>query len=404
MPSTGVLPGKDSLANLRVLDLSDGIAGAYCTRLFAGYGADVLVLEPPGGHALRRHGPFAGGPPHRETGAAWLYLAANKRSVTLDIQTATARRLCRRMVEEATIIVESFPPGRLAALGLGLEELRAIKRRIVLLSITPFGQSGRHAQWKATNLTSFASGGQMSLTGEPDREPLVNGGYQAECQAGLQAFAAGATAAVNADALEVPQQVDISAQECMASALELYLSWWAYLKRDISQRKGNVLSAMVGIYPAADGYLGFHIMPRNWPWFARAIGRPDLIEDSRFKDNYSRLQNNDELEAIIYEWSGRQSAQEVYRQAGAARVPVAFVHTIGDLLASEQLQERGYFQAIAHPVAGQQTYAGAPFRLSAVDWQPGRAPLLGEHNEEFYCGEMGLSGADLSRLRAAGVV
>jgi crotonobetainyl-CoA:carnitine CoA-transferase CaiB-like acyl-CoA transferase len=393
-----------TLADLRVLDLSDGVAGAYCTKLFADYGADVTVVEPLSGHLLRRHGPFAGDRPHRETGALWLYLATGKRSATLDVTTLTGQRLFRRMVEEANVIVESFVPGRMRELGLDFDALRAIKRRIVLVSITPFGQTGPRAGWTATNLTSFASGGQMSLTGDPDREPLVNGGYQAEYQAGLQAFAAAGVAAYNADSLEVPQHIDISAQECMASALELYLPWWSYLKRDISKRRGNVLSAMVGVFPAKDGHIGLHIMPRNWPWFAKAIGRPDLIDDERFKDNISRLQHNDELEAIVYEWAGRQDASEVYRTAGAARAPIAFVHTLADLLESPQLRAREYFQRTEHPVAGELTYPGPPFRLSAVESRRGRAPLLGEHNADLYCDEMGLSRQDLSHLRAAGVI
>jgi len=395
---------ETTLADLRVLDLSDGVAGAYCTKLFAGYGAGVIALEPPSGHPLRRHGPFIGGKPHPETGAPWLYLATNKRSVTLDITTRTGQRLFHRMVEEANVVVESFPPGYLESLGLGYQTLTGIKRRIVLVSITPFGQSGPRVRWAATNLTSFASGGQMSLTGDPEREPLVAGGYQAEYQSGLQAFAAAAVAAYNADSLEVPQHVDISAQECMASALELYLPWWAYLKRDISKRRGNVLSAMVGVFPAETGHIGLHIMPRNWPAFAKAIGRADLIEHERFKDNHSRLQHNDELEAIVYEWAGRQDARQAYETAGAAGVPIAFVHTIGDLLDSQHLRARDYFQQIDHPIAGEQTYPGPPFRMSAVDWRPERAPLLGEHDEELYCDEMGLSQQELARLRAAGVV
>ncbi len=394
-----------SLAALHVLDLSDGVAGAYCTKLFADYGADVVAIEPPGrGSALRRHGPFPGDRPHREAGALWLYLGTNKRSVTLDIASPTGRALFRRLVEEANVVVESFPPGRLEALGLGFSALRAIKRRIVLVSITPFGQTGPRAGWRAANINSFASGGQMSLTGEPHREPLVNAGRQAEYQAGFQAFAAAAVAAHHADSLEVPNHIDISAQECMASALELYLPWWAYLQRDISKRRGNVLSAMVGVFPAADGHIGLHIMPRNWPWFARAMGRADLIDDPRFRDNYSRLQHNDELEAIVYRWAGSQHARELYRTAGAGRAPIAFVHTLADLLDSEQLRAREYFQEVDHPVAGRLTYPGAPFRMSDVDWRAGRAPLLGEHNEEVFCGLLGLSSEELVRLRTAGVV
>ncbi len=399
------MPARDSsLADLRVLDLSGGVAGGYCTKLFADYGADVVALEPPTGSPLRRHGPFVDDRPHRETGALWLYLGTSKRSATIDIASKTGQRLFRQMVEEANVIVEDFAPGRMESLGLGYEALRRIKRRIILVSITPFGQTGPRAHWKAANFTSFASGGQMSLTGDPDREPLVNAGHQAEYQAGLQAFAAAATAAHNADAFEVPQHIDISAQECMASALELYLPWWAYLKRDISQRKGNVLSAMVGVFPAKEGYIGLHIMPRNWPWFARAAGRPELIDDPRFKDNFSRLQHNDELEAIVYEWAASQDAKDVYRTAGAARAPVAFVHSLADLLESEQLTARGSFQQIEHPAAGTLTYPGPQFRMSEVEWTPGRSPLLGEHNEELYCGEMRLMREELVRLRAVGVV
>jgi len=398
------MPGETTLADLRVLDLSTRTAGAYCSKLFADYGADVISVEPSDGSPLRRQGPFAGGRPHRETGALWLYLGANKRSVTLDIQTTSGQRVFRQMVEEANVVVESFEPGGMASLGLGYEALKRIKRRIILLSITPFGQTGPRAGWKATNLTSFASGGQMSLTGDPEREPLVNGGRQAEYQAGLHAFAAAAVSAVNADAYEVPQHIDISMQECMASALELYLPWWAYLKRDISQRRGNVLSAMVGVFPAKEGHIGLHIMPRNWPWFARAIGRPELLDDERFKDNRSRLAHNDELEAIVYGWASGVDAKEVYQTAGAARAPIAFVHSVGDLLESEQLRDRGFFQQVEHPVAEKQVYPGPQFRMSEVEWEAGRAPLLGEHNEELYCGEMGLSRGELVRLRAAGVV
>lgn len=393
-----------TLQGLRVLDLSDGAAGAFCTKLFADYGADVIAVEPPGGSSSRRLGPFAGGRAHRETGASWMYLGTNKRAITLDVTTASGRRLFRKMVERANVIVESFAPGTMGALGLGFADLRGIKRRIILTSITPFGQTGPRSAWNATNLTSFASGGQMSLTGNPDREPLVNGGRQAEYQAGLNAFAAAAVAAHNADCYEVPQHIDISAQECMAASLELYLPFWSYLKMDISKRRGNVLSGMVGSFPAKNGHIGIHIMPRNWRWFAEAIGRPELADDERFRTYTARLRHNDELEAIVYEWAASQDAREAYKTAAAARAPVSFPHTIQDLLDSEQLQSRGFFHRIEHPEAGELTYPGAPFRMAVVEWQAGRAPLLGEHNAEFYGEELGLAAGDLARLRAAGVI
>jgi crotonobetainyl-CoA:carnitine CoA-transferase CaiB-like acyl-CoA transferase len=165
---------ETTLADLRVLDLSDGIAGAYCARLFAGYGADVIVVDPPAGNPLRRHG-------------AWSRLAAGKRSITLDIRPATGRLLFRDMVEGANLIVECFAPGTMDAFGLGFAELQEIKRRIILTSI------------------------------QGDDDPL------AEYVAGLNAFAASAIAAHNADSHEIPQHIEIAAQECVASAVALGL-------------------------------------------------------------------------------------------------------------------------------------------------------------------------------------
>ncbi len=391
------------LEELRVLDLSDGFAGAFASKLFADYGADVIAVEPPAGNPVRRHGPFPGDWP-RGDGVLWKYLGTNKRSITLAVGTATGQRIFRAMVEQANVIIESFAPGTMDSLGLGFAHLQGIKRRLIVTSITPYGQSGPRAGWKATNLTSFASGGQMSLTGEPDREPLVNGGYQAECQAGLNAFAASGIAAQNADSYEIPQHIDISMHECMAASLELYLPWVAYLDKDISKRKGNMLSAVVGVYPAKEGYVGVHVMPRNWPYFAKAIGRPELADDPRFRDVPSRLAHNDELEAIIHEWAGSDTSENLYRKVASQRAPVSFAHTMGDLLASPQLTAREFFHTVEDPEAGELTLPGPPFRMSDTEWSAGLAPQLGEHNAEFYCEEMGMTPGHLARLRAAGVV
>jgi len=394
-----------SLSALRVLDLSDGVAGAFCTKLLAGFGAEVIKIERPGaGDPLRRHGPFPDDLPHREKGALFLYLNTAKKSITLDIAQRTGALIFRRLVEGVEVVVESFSPGYLAELGLGYESLARIKPRLVMTSITPFGQDGPYAGYKAANLTAFAMGGQMAVTGEPDREPLKNGGYQAEYQAGLHAFAATAVAALSADSTEVGQHIDIAAMECLATMLEPYVSSWAYLKRDIGQRRGNVVSGTVGLYPCRDGHLGIHCMPRNWPALARALGREDLLADERFRDHYHRLQHNDELESIVYAWATTQERKAAYQRAGGLRAPVSFVHTVQDLLEAPQLRARGFFQQIGHPAAGRQTYPGPPFRPEAMPWQAARAPLLGEHNEEIYCEELGLSRQELALLRASGVV
>jgi crotonobetainyl-CoA:carnitine CoA-transferase CaiB-like acyl-CoA transferase len=315
-----------SLSVLRVLDLSEGVAGAYCTKILADFGADVIKIERPGrGDPLRRHGPFPADVPHPEKGALFLYLNTGKKSITLDIAQRTGALLFRRLVEDTEVVVESFPPDRLAELGLAYESLARIKARLVMTSVTPFGQDGPYAGFRATNLTAFAAGGQMAVTGEPNREPLKNGGYQAEYEAGLHAFAATAVAAFSADATEVGQHIDVAAVECMAMALEPYVSSWAHERRDISTRPNNVEPA-----PAA--------------------------------------------------------------------------LAVQDLLEAPQLKARGFFQEIDHPAAGRLIYPGPPFRPEAMPWQAARAPLMGEHNEEIYCGELELSREELIVLRASGII
>jgi len=275
-----------SLSVLRVLDLSEGVAGAFCTKLLAGFGAEVIKIERPGaGDPLRRHGPFPDDLPHPEKSALFLYLNTGKKSITLDITQRSGALIFRRMVEEAEVVVENFAPGYLAGLGLDYDSLARIKPRLVMTSVTPFGQNGPY---------------------EPDREPLKAGGYQAEYQAGLHAFAATATVAFSADATEVGQHIDIAVVECLASMLE---------------PTGNI---------------------------------------------------------------------EVEGATGTPEAP--------------DLGARGFFQEIEHPAAGRLTYPGPPFRMEAMPWQAARAPLLGEHNEQVYCGELGLSREELADLRAGGVV
>jgi crotonobetainyl-CoA:carnitine CoA-transferase CaiB-like acyl-CoA transferase len=315
-----------SLSVLRVLDLSEGVAGAYCAKLLAGFGADVIKIEPADrGDPLRRHGPFPGDVSHPEKSALFLYLNTGKKSITLDLAQRTGALLFRRLVEEAEVVVESFPPGRLAELGLDYESLARIKPRLVMTSITPFGQNGPYAGFRATNFTVLAAGGQMAVTGDSDREPLKDGGHQAEYQAGLHAFAATAVAAFSADATEVGQHIDIAAVECMATALEPHVSSWALEKRDTGQRRGDV-------------------------------------------------------------------------------EPPTTALTVRDLLEAPQLKERGFFQEIDHPAAGRLIYPGPPFRSEAMPWQAARAPLLGEHNEEVYCGELELGREELVVLRASGII
>lgn len=280
------------LSGFTVLELGEGVSAPYCGMLLAGYGADVIKVEPLQGDRARHHGPFpdgpAGvGPSDPEKSALSLYLNANKKSVTLDFSTGSGARLLRRLVEQVDVLVESQPPGCLEDMALSYRELARLNPRLLMVSIKPFGE-GPYGRWKATNLTLLAAGGRIRLTGDSDREPFLGGGHQAEYEAGLNAFAATLPALLGLAVMEVGQHVEVSAIECQAAVLET--------------------------------------CPPD-----RASRRPDV--------------------------------------------------------------------------------PGPPFRLAdgpssdgGWGWRAGRAPLLGEHNEEVFGGLLGLERPDLVRLRAAGVV
>src|SRR5581483_12233746 len=185
----GVMAGEGPLHGIRVLELGGFVSAPFTGKLLADYGADVIKVEPPDGDPARRHGPFPGDHPDAETSALYLYLNTNKRSVVLDLATGDGQAGLRRLARDADLLIENLPPGQLDGWGLGYPVLAGANPRLVVVSLTPYGQDGPYATAPATNLTMFAAGGQMAITGDPDREPLKNAGYQAEYQLGLNGFA-----------------------------------------------------------------------------------------------------------------------------------------------------------------------------------------------------------------------
>lgn len=370
------------LEGLRVLEIGTFVSAPYCGKLFAGYGAEVIKVEPPGGDLSRAHGPFKDGVPNPETSALFLYLNTGKKSVVLDIGAPEGRRQFLELVKTADVVIENFRPADMRRLGLTYETLSAANPRLVVISITAFGQDGPYADYESNNLVAFAMGGQMFMTGTQDGGPLKNGGYQADYQGGLNAFSAGVLAVLAAERDGLGQHVDVSVQQCMAPILEATIPYYTYMGRWAGLRRGNHMASFIGIYPCADGHLGIHIMARNWKPFTDAIGRQDLFDDPRFVTQAARAQNNDDLMAEFYAWAAGETKHDIYRRAGAGRAPIAFVHTMDDLLTSPQLESRGFIQRIDHPVAGEAAYPGPPWWIGPDGWSHQRAPLLGEHTAE----------------------
>ncbi|MCY3732970.1 MAG: CoA transferase [Chloroflexi bacterium] len=382
---------------VRVLELAEGISGPFAGRWLAALGADVVKVERTTGDPSRAFGPWPDDLPDDETSGLFLYLNGDKRSVTLNLETSDGREILRELAESAEIVIESFEPGYLAERGLGYEELSKDNSALVMVSITPFGQTGPNANLPATELTLYAASGQMWLTGHPARTPLKNGGSQPSYQAGLNAFAAVSSAYYGAVMHEQGSHIDLSMQETYAAMAEAFHNRASQLGIE-TQRGGNFLNALWGIYELADGYGGICALPRNYPGFARAVGLPEL-QDERFSDPGNRLINNDELMAIMYGWFSGQTRQGLMELGIEHRVPFGFVATFEDLANSEHLHNRRFFAQRDDERAGPLTYPGRLWLSNEHEWKMGAAPTLGQHNVEIIHGELGYEREDLVRLR-----
>jgi crotonobetainyl-CoA:carnitine CoA-transferase CaiB-like acyl-CoA transferase len=387
------------LDGLRVLELGTFVSAPFTGKLFAGYGADVVKVEAPGGDPSRAHGPFRGGVRDPETSALFLYLNTAKRSVVLDLATAAGLDAFLRLAATADVVIENFRPSEMRALGVTYDRLRSVNPRVTLVSITAFGQSGPYADFRANNLTTFAMGGQMFITGTPEGGPLKNGGYQADYQGGLNAFSAATMGVLAADRDGEGQHIDVSVQQCMAPILEAGIPYYSYMGRWSPIRRGNFMATTIGIYPCLDGYVGVHVMPRNWEPFCRALGREDFLSDPRFRTGADRLLHGDELMAELFTTLAGETREEWFRRAGQFRAPIAYVHTMADMIASPHLNVRGNLTHIDHPAAGDGVYFGPPWWMGDDGWRHGRAPLLGEHTDQVLR-EAGLTAAEIARVRS----
>lgn len=397
------------LSQFTILDLTENAAGPFTAKLFADYGARVIKVERPGtGDPSRRVGPFASG--RRDAGALHLFLNTSKQSITLDVATASGRTMLLDLLDHADAVIESAAPGYLESIGLSHETLLERNPRLLITSVTPYGRSSPYARHLATELTSYAAGGQMSLCGDADREPLLPAGNQASYQAGMHAFGATLAGLYALGSGAQGQSVEIAAMEVQTATLELYLPDYTYVGREIlTKRRGNIISSTLGIFPCADGYVGVHVMARNFASFARVMGTEWMLEDEGYQTERARLTNFDAVQAQVYGWAAELTRDEIYQRAAEERCTLAPILSISEVMKQPHLVERQFFKTIDDPEAGPPnsgalTYPGPSFRPGAGGWSLRPAPRLGEHNVAVYGELLGLTPTELVRLRQAGVV
>lgn len=383
---------------VRVLELAEAISGPFAGRWLAALGADVIKVERVTGDPSRAFGPWPGDVPDDETSGLFIYLNGDKRSVTLNLDTSDGQEILRELSATADIVIESFEPGYLAERGIGYEALSADRPGLVMIAITPFGQTGPNANLPATELTLYAASGQLWLTGHPARSPLKNGGSQPSYQAGLNAFSAISGAYYAAAVHGEGAYIDLSVQETYAGMAEAFHNRASQLGIE-TQRGGNFLNALWGLYPVIDGYGGVCLLPRNYAGFTEAASDMPELREERFADPGQRLLHNDELMAMMYGWFAGRTRAELFEAGIEHRVPLGFVATFEDLSNSEHLNDREFFSEYEDEQAGALKYPGRLWLSSGHGWKRGRAPRLGEHNVEIIHGELGYEREDLVRLR-----
>lgn len=404
---------EQALSDVKVLDLTWHIAGPYCTKLLAGYGAEVIKVERPGeGDPTRRMGPFFKDDPHPEKSGLFLHLNTNKKGITLNLKSATGKKILKALVSDADILVESFSPRVMPSLGLDYQTLEQINPKLVMVSISNFGQSGPYRDFRASEIVEYAMGGEMYSTGTAGREPLKLGGNVTQYQAGTVAAVATMGALYGAECQEVGQHVDVSIMETQAGSTDrriIYLLGYAcagvLTTRWPPPREAvRMMILPQGVYPCKDGFINTLSLPQWWPRYLEAMGMPELKDDPRFQNIFS-AEAGMEFDAIWYSWLADHTREELFETFLEARIASAPVNSPEDLLKYPHLKERQYFTEIDHPETGKVAYPGAPFKMTETPCQARHpAPLLGQHNEEIYCKLLGYSREDLVKLRESGVI
>jgi len=401
---------EQALSDVRVLDLTWYIAGPYCTKLLADYGADVIKIEKPGeGDPARQMGPFLQDDPHLEKSGLFLYLNTNKRGITLNLKSRTGKKFFMELVEDADILVESFSPGTMERLGLSFEELEKINPKLVMTSISNFGQTGPYRDFKSSDLITFAMGGAMNSTGIPDRSPVGVTQNVKMYEGGWLAAVATAGACYGAKNTGFGDHIDVSLMEAQLGSTDrrdTQLLIYAYSgfttpRQDNSTSRWAVSSS--GYLRCKDGWVLLICPPVMWPKLCSGLGMPELENDPRFQ-NLLDLTYASDIDGIVSEWLSTRTRQQATDEMQASGVAVTPVNTPEEVVKDRHLNARGFWVEIDHPVTGKVTYPGAPMDMSEAGFQVRMpAPLLGQHNVEVYR-ELGYSSEELIRLRAESVI
>ena len=398
------------LQGLRVVDVGTRISAPFCAGLLGEWGAEVVKVEDPrGGDFMRTIGPFV---PTEEDGPGhslfWAVEGRGRKGVTCDLRRPEGQDLFRRLCATADVVCENFRPGTLEGWHVGPADLDP---RLVTVRISVFGQDGPYSARPGLDRMGIGYGGLLHLTGYPDRPPVRPGVTTSDYLTGTFAAGAALAALYRRDRPGGTGQGAVVDATLYGSVLRI-LEWTvaAYDRLGVvREREGNRLknSAPLDNYPTADGKYVCVVAgsDANFRRLCAAMARPDLLDDPRFATLADRAAHGDVINGIVADWTAARSAADVEAVCVAHDVPVAAAYTAADIAADPHMAARGDLVTVDDPVVGplrQQApfprFVGEPVPV------PSGAPRLGEHNDEVWCGLVGLTADELARHRAAGIV
>ncbi len=392
-----------ALSHIRVIDMTRLIAGPYCTKLLAGFGAEVIKIErPKTGDPMRVMGPFFEDDEGLERSIPFLWLNTGKRSVTMNLKSNSAVEMLKRLVEQADVLVENFAPRVLPGLGLDYESLRAVNPRLIMASISNFGQSGPYRDYQADEMQIQALCGMMNSTGEAEKPPLASGPAICQYSAGLHAYLAVSMALFQRGNDGQGQYVDVSIFECGLENIEIILTNGLHL--GANPKRGPHPGVPWDLYPCSDGYASIISMPaRHWPSAAKILQDPELFSP-RYKHIVGRIEDRSNYELRLKRCLQDHDKVDLFHAGQSRNLAFGYLASLEDVLASPQHKERGFFTELDHPAVGKHKCCDAPFKMSESPWQTSRAPILGEHNQSVYGQMLGYSTDELGRLEKEGVI
>ena len=379
---------EGALVGIRVVEFGEKVSAPYCAKLFSDFGADVIKVELPGGEAARSWGPFPQDRPHPEKSGIFHFLNTNKRSVTLDPTDAGGREALFALLADADVLIENFLPKQWREWGLDYAAFSERNPDLVMISITPFGQTGPYADWNGYDLNAYhLTGSSSRYCGRPGEQPLEHGTYAADFFGATAGAAWGLAATLGRKRAGGGQQLDVSCAEAIAATFVGGQNIGGFAqdgKFDKRTGVGMPLGAPATIVPCKDGHVWMLALETGqWKGLVEVMGNPDWAQLDMFDDMFMRAQNADVIYPFIEEWTSKHGKAEIMELCQAAGCPVTAVFTVKEAAEHPHLAERGYIIDLEHSELGSFRDLGAPFLLPASPGGPRTAaPLLDEHADD----------------------